>query len=193
MSIWTTYNFQWQRSKRKCGWLQTSYRCGNLSIIDPWPLAASNSCETAFEPRQILVWIFLSNCVELVSSRVELQRVPLLNGTLGKKLFLGGWPPEVSILGSHGLVVTLRFVNIQFRNHWMTKRLSIFNVLLTIGLLDHSPRAPVIFWMSNYGPDINIQWNLKCPDTRENLMGKRCFRKAKKWSNFNSIWMKIFS
>jgi hypothetical protein len=27
----------------------------------------------------------------------------------------------------------------------------------------------------------------KCPDTRENLMGNRCFRKAKKWSNFHSI------
>jgi hypothetical protein len=24
-------------------------------------------------------------------------------------------------------------------------------------------------------------------------MGNRCFRKAKKWSNFHSIWMKIFS
>jgi hypothetical protein len=35
--------------------------------------------------------------------------------------------------------------------------------------------------------------HLKCPDTRENLMGNRCFRKAKKWSNFQSNWMKIFS
>jgi hypothetical protein len=24
-------------------------------------------------------------------------------------------------------------------------------------------------------------------------MGNRCFRKAEKWSNFHSIWMKIFS
>jgi hypothetical protein len=29
--------------------------------------------------------------------------------------------------------------------------------------------------------------HLKRPDTRENLMGNRCFRKAKKWSKFHSI------
>jgi hypothetical protein len=57
----------------------TSYRSKRLSIIDPWSLVVSNSCQTAFltlpEHYHQLVSVSFSICEELVPSRKELQRV----------------------------------------------------------------------------------------------------------------------